>query len=433
MKNFNYFKNQLIDQGQLQINVSEQDNAKPVGDAKIQVVRKYDSTVVDELYTDSSGQTETMDLGAPPLEYSLTPESGKPYSEYDLSISAEGFDPITIEGVQILPQAKALQPVQMKPTVQNIANAQNISIDQHTLWGIFPPKIPEDEVKPLPDAGGFIVLPQPVVPEFVVVHLGVPEDTSAQNVWIPFKDYIKNVASSEIYSTWPEETIRANVLAILSFVLNRVYTEWYRGKGFSFTITNSTAYDQAFFYGRNFFQEISTVVDEIFTTYITRPEIKQPLFTQFCDGVRTVCEKGMKQWGSKDLGDQGYDHLSILRNYYGYDIFLQQADKVEGVPISFPGEPLVIGSTGPAVRTIQTQLNAISNSYPAIKKVKVDGVYGQDTADAVKTFQQIFNLPATGVVDFATWYQISNIYVAVTKIAELDIKNYHNIYEPYRY
>ncbi|MHC1724039.1 MAG: peptidoglycan-binding protein [Aminipila sp.] len=433
MRNFNYFKNQLIDQGQLQINVAKEDQEVPLSNVKIEVLRKYDSTLVEELYTDSSGQTETVNLGAPPLEFSLTPETGKPYSEYDLTVSAEGFETVDIQGVQILPQSKALQSVRLKPLEQTETATQTIPIEEHTLWGIYPPKIPEAEVKPLPDAGGFIVLPAPVIPEFVVVHLGVPEDTSAGNVWVGFKDYVKNVASSEIYSTWPRETIEANVLAILSFVLNRVYTEWYRGKGYNFTITNSTAYDQAFVNGRNVFQEISTIVDEVFTTYITKPEIRQPLFTQFCDGVRTQCERGLTQWGSKDLGDQGYDSLSILRSFYGYDIYLQQAERVEGVPMSFPGTALTIGSTGPAVRTVQEQLNAISNNYPAINKLKVDGVYGQSTADAVKTFQQIFNMPVTGVVDFATWYRISGIYVAVTKIAEPVFRNYHNIYEPYRY
>lgn len=433
MRNFNYFKNQLIDQGQLQISVSQEDRAVPVDNVKIEVIRKFDATMVEELYTNSSGQTETVNLGAPPLEFSLTPETGKPYSEYDLTISAEGFETVDVQGVQILPQSKALQSVSLKPLENADSAVQTIPIEEHTLWGIFPPKIPEDEVKPLPDAGGFIVLPAPVVPEFVVVHLGVPADATANNVWVPFKDYVKNVASSEIYSTWPRETIKSNILAILSFVLNRVYTEWYRGKGYNFTITNSTAYDQAFVNGRNVFEEISNVVDEIFTTYITRPEIRQPLFTQFCDGVRAQCPRGMTQWGSKDLGDQGYDSLSILRSFYGYDIFLQQAEKVEGVPMSFPGTALTIGSTGQDVRTIQEQLNAISNNYPAISKLRVDGVYGQGTADAVKTFQQIFNMPQTGVVDFATWYRISNIYVAVTRIAEPVFRNYHNIYEPYRY
>lgn len=433
MRKLKYLKNQIVDQGGLQVNITEKNKANPISDAKIKVIRKYDSTVIEELVTDASGQTETVELGAPPVEYSLDPEGGKPYSEYNLSISADGFESLDIDGVQILPESKALQLAGLVPKKEETYEAQTISISEHTLWGDFPPKIPEAEVKPLPDPGGFIVLPEPVIPEYVIVHLGVPTNTSARNVWVPFKDYVKNVASSEIYSTWPRETISANILAILSFVLNRVYTEWYRGKGYDFTITNSTAFDQAFVYERNIFEEISNAVDAIFTTYITKPEIKQPLFTQYCDGVKTQCKRGMQQWGSKDLGDQGYDALNILKTYYGYDIYLEQAAKVEGVPISYPGSPLVIGSTGEAVRTIQQQLNAISNNYPAIPKLKTDGVYGEDTAEAVKTFQRIFNMPVTGVVDFATWYQISNIYVAVTQLAEPVFRTMHNKYEPYRY
>lgn len=201
---------------------------------------------------------------------------------------------------------------------------------------------------------------------------------------------IKNVASCEIYSTWPKESIKANVLAIISFTLNRVYTEWYRGKGYDFTITNNTAYDHAFTYGRNIFEEISIVVDEVFSTYITKPCIKQPLFTQYCDGRRVQCQKGMHQWGSKDLGDRGYLAIDILKNYYGYDIYYEAAEKSEGVP------------------------------YPKIQKLRTDGVYGEQTKEAVHTFQEIFHLPVTGIVDFATWYQISNIYVAVTKLSELE-------------
>jgi len=371
------------------------------------------------MMTDSSGQTPVAELPAPPVEFSQSPGAQQPYSEYDIHISMEGYKPIKIEGTQILPDSTALQNARLEPVVSETPQLQTISIEQNTLWGNFPPKIPEDEVKPLPDSTGFVVLPQPVIPEFVVVHLGVPTDTTAQNVYIYFQDYIKNVASCEIYSTWPRETLRANILAILSFTLNRVYTEWYRGKGFNFTITNSTAFDHAFNYGRNIFTEISNIVDEIFTTFVTRPGIRQPLFTQYCDGVKTQCPNWMTQWGSKTLGDQGYDSLTILRDFYGQNIYLMQAEKVSGVPLSFPGTTLQMGSQGPSVRTIQEQLNTISNNYPAINKIRVDGVFGDQTRTAVQTFQSIFNLPVSGVVDFSTWYRISNIYVAVTRMAEL--------------
>lgn len=408
-----------IDIGYLQANVIAEDTLRPIDNAKIQVTEKYSMSVVDELTTNSSGQSQVIDLAAPPFEFSQAYSDNKPYSEYDVVVEAEGFEPLSITGVQILPTSRAIQNFFMFPKVNIEPAVESILIEEHTLWGVFPPKIPESPVKPLPPTTGFIVLPEPVIPELVIVHLGVPNDTTVPNVWIPFRDYIKNVASCEIYSTWPEQTLRANILAILSFTLNRVYTEWYRGKGYDFTITNSTAYDHAFSYERNIYNEISVIVDEIFTTFITKPNIRQPLFTQYCDGQRVNCEIGMQQWGSKDLGAQGLAAIEILKRYYGYDIYLQQAARVEGVPRSYGGTPLKVGSVGADVRTIQTQLNAISNNFPAIIKLKVDGIYGPNTEAAVKTFQEIFNLPVTGVVDFATWYKISGIYVAVTRIAEL--------------
>ena len=203
---------------------------------------------------------------------------------------------------------------------------------------------------------------------------------------------------------------------ILSFTLNRVFTEWYRGKGYEFTITNSTAFDQAYNHGRNLFEEISRVVDDLFTTYITRENLIQPLFAQYCDGRRTQCG-GLSQWGSMELAEQGLDAVSILKTYYGSDIYLAAAEKVDGVPRSFGGAVLQPGSTGEDVRTIQAQLNAISEHYPAIEKLPVNGVYGEATQRAVKEFQKIFHLNQSGLVDFATWYEISNVFVAVTKMA----------------
>lgn len=409
---------QDIETGRLIVSALSTDPAIPLNNARIRIYQSETNLILRELWTNSVGQTEPFELGAPPIEYSQTTSGARPYSTYRLQADAAGFQSVVIDGVQILPESTALQNVQLQ-TEKEEPVTQTLSIEDHTLWGNFPPKIEEPSVKPLPDAGGYIVLPEPVIPEYIVVHLGKPTDSAAQNVWVPFRDYVKNVASSEIYSTWPQNAIRANVLAILSFALNRVYTEWYRGKGFSFTITNSTAFDQAFVLGRNIFQEISVIVDQIFTTYVTKPGIRQPLLTQFCDGNKAQCPNGMEQWGSKYLADQGYDSLSILRNYYGSNIYLKQAEKVSGVPMSFPGTTLQIGSTGKDVRVIQDQLNSISNKFPLIPKLKVDGIYGEQTASAVKTFQEIFHLPVTGVVDFATWYAISNIYVGVTQLAEL--------------
>ena len=263
------------DQGILQVNVYNETIALPIENATVRIFTNDYSELLFEEHTDSSGQTPSVFLKAPPLEYSMEFGMPKPYDIYALTINADGFEPVYITGVQLLPLQTALQNVFMTPIVLDDFEAGNIDIYDHTLWGIFPPKIPEDEVKPLPDSGGLVVLPEPVIPEYVIVNLGPPSNPSAEKVWIPYKDYIKNVASSEIYSTWPIETIKANVLAINSFVLNRVYTEWYRGRGYEFTITNSTAYDQEFVYGRNIYDEISVVVDELFSTYITRPNIAQ--------------------------------------------------------------------------------------------------------------------------------------------------------------
>ena len=292
-------------------------------------------------------------------------------------------------------------------------------IPDHTLYGEYPPKIAEAEVKPISDSGS-IVLSRVVVPEIIVVHDGTINDSSAPNYYVPYKDYIKNVASSEIYANWPESTIVANVLAIMSFTMNRVYTEWYRNKGFDFTITSSTAYDHKWIYGRNIFESISVVVDDIFTNYLSRPDVKQPILTQYCDGKRVSCPGWMTQWGSKSLGDQGYSPIEILRYYYGQDMYINSAEQISGIPASWPGENLTIGSTGPKVRQMQEQLNTIASIYTAIPSLTPDGIYGEATKNSVETFQSVFGLPQTGVVDFRTWYKISEIYVGVSRIAELN-------------
>lgn len=404
--------------GKFQVNVTNLLSETPMSGARVRILNYEDNSILEELETDSSGQTQTIELPAPPLDFSLEPTGNKPYSEYNVLVFAQDYEPKMIEGVQIFSDSMALQNTGLNRTVGAVESVQTLALPQHTLWGIFPPKIPEAEVKPLPPSGGLVVLPGPVIPEFIVVHLGDPADAQAENAWVPFKDYIKSVASSEIYSTWPNSSLEANILAIISFTLNRVYTEWYRGQGYEFTITNSTAYDQSFQKGRTIYTSISQVVDQIFTTYVTRPEIRQPLLTQYCDGKRTRCS-GLEQWGSKSLGDDGLDSLSILRHYYGSTVFLKQAESVAGVPISFPGVVLQNGSSGPAVRTIQQQINAIAGSYPALPKVRVDGVYGPQTQESVRQFQKIFDLPQTGSVDYATWYEISRIYVIVSKLAEL--------------
>ena len=381
------------------------------------------SNINTTLLTDSSGLTQVIDLSAPPLDYSQEPTNNVPYSLYDVLVERDGFSPVSIRGVQVFPQSTALQKVSLQENANRSSRAEIIIIQPNTLIGNFPAKIPESPDKPLPPPTGGVVLPKPVVPEFITVHQGSPNDASAPNYRVPYRDYIKNVASCEIYSTWPESTIRANVFCIISFTLNRIYTEWYRGKGKNFDITSSTAYDHAFNYGRNIYDSISAIVDEIFSTYIRRFGRKQPLLTQYCDGKNVTCPQWLSQWGSKYLGDQGYIPYDILTYYYENDIELTTAEQVSGSPSSYPGFDLTVGSNGESVRQTQEFLNRIAQNYPLIPKVAVDGTYGEATAEAVRVFQGIFNLPKTGVVDYATWYRISDIYVGVTRIAELRSEN----------
>lgn len=258
----------------------------------------------------------------------------------------------------------------------------------------------------------------PFVPENIVVHLGTPQ-SSAQNVTVTFPDYIKNVASSEIFPTWPEAALRANIYAQITFALNRVYTEWYRARGYDFDITNSTQYDQAFVYGRDIFSNISRIVDEIFNNYVVRRGSVEPLFTMFCNGTTVTCD-GLSQWGTVTLAERGYTPFEMLQYYYGNDIdIVYNAPVSPNIP-SYPGAALGFGSTGNEVRTIQVELNRIGNNYPAIPKISpANGIYGESTVEAVKVFQGIFGLPQTGIVNKATWYQIKYIFVAVKGLSEL--------------
>lgn len=419
MSDIRYTQTNNIDRGDLRIQVIARGASTPIENAKISISYsgEPDSTL-EQINTDNSGLSETVALSAPPLEYSMEPSEQQPYSEYTIQVTAEGYRPINISGIEILSGQVALQEVRMDPQEASVNPSDNIVIPGHTLYEEYPPKIPEAEIKPVTETGE-IVLSRVVVPEYVVVHDGVPSDSTARDYYIRYRDYIKNVASSEIYATWPDATIRANVLAIMSFTLNRVYTEWYRNKGYSFTITTSTAYDQKFIYGRNIYQSISSIVDEMFQNYLSRPNVRQPILTQYCDGQRVTCSNWMSQWGSKFLGDQNYSTIDIIRYYYGNNMFINTAEEISGIPASWPRVDLTIGSTGEKVRQIQEELARISRSYPAIPTVTPDGIYGPATREAVERFQQVFDLPVTGVIDYSTWYRISDIYVAVTRIAEL--------------
>ena len=418
--------------GNLTINVTSSIGLIPINNATITIsLKSTPQSPILTLTTDNSGQTKTIQLPAPNFSYSQEPGDIQPYTEYNIDVSAPGYETVRVSGTEILPDVNAIQPITMNPLnlaeqnpitstpeIPSEGEVENILIPDHTLYGDYPAKIPEAEIKPI-DESGEIVLSRVVIPEYVIVHDGLPSDSSAPNYYVRYTDYIKNVVSSEIYATWPESTIYANTLAIMSFTLNRVYTEWYRNQGYDFTITSSTAYDQKWIYGRNIYENIDRIVDSIFANYLSRPGVRQPIFTSYCNGTTATCT-GLSQWGSKYLGDQGYSPIEIIRYYYGYDMYINSTTYISGVPYSWPGYDLSTGSSGSKVLQLQQQLNRIAQNYPAIPRIQEDGIYGSNTANAIKKFQSIFGLPATGIVDYPTWYKVSEIFVGVSIISEPD-------------
>ncbi len=407
------------DTGNLNVIVTGTDSYSPLSSATIEIANTGEpNRILESVNTDRNGQTGNIELSAPPREYSMEPTDNQPYSEYNVKISAPGYQEGLVSGVQIFSGENGLQSIVLQPSEQTPDYVYNpIVIGGHTLWEYYPPKIAEPEIKPLSESGE-IVLSRVVVPETIVVHDGVPGDSTATDYYVPYIYYIKNVACCEIYSTWPESTIEANILAIMSFTLNRVYTEWYRNKGYNFTITSSTAYDHKWIYGKTIYENISQIADRLYNRYLARPNVKQPILTQYCDGKRVSCPNWMTQWGSKALGDDGFSAIDIIHYYYGSDMYVNEAEIVSGIPSSYPGYDLTIGSSGEPVITIQEQLNRIAQNYPAIPTVTVDGIFGSATTESVRAFQSIFNLPVSGIVDFPTWYKISQIYVGVSKIGE---------------
>lgn len=284
---------QTFEKGKLQINVLTAVGAEPIPDATVTISYTGNpSQTIGEVKTDESGQTEVLELNAPPLELSMEPSERQPYAEYTIVVTAPGYRPLDISGIAVLPDVTAVQPVNLRSHDVVGPEEENIVISANTLYGNFPPKIPEAEIKPVSETGE-IVLSRVVVPEYVIVHDGAPTDSTAPEYYIRYRDYIKNVASSEIYATWPDASLRANILAIMSFTMNRVYTEWYRNQGYNFTITSSTAYDHKFVYGRNIYSNISQIVDEMFNNYLSRPGVRQPILTQYCDGEKVTCPNWM--------------------------------------------------------------------------------------------------------------------------------------------
>lgn len=371
-----------------------------------------------ELATDENGETRRVALETMDKSYSQNENfMGTPYITYNVLAQAEGFEPVSVVDIPIFDGESAHLPLVLVP-MQGQERGQTQT--QVTVGA--PAVTMEGEREPegfLQSGESSQVLRQVAIPNPITVHLGAP-DSYASNVQVSFPDYVKNVASSEIYPTWPENALRANIYAIITFALNRVYTEWYRAKGYPFDITNSTAYDQAFVYGRPIYDSISRIVDEIFNEYVRRQGQEAPYFTSFCNGTTTTC-RGMSQWGTVTLANQGYSPLRILRYYYPDDVEIAETNIITNELSSYPGSPLRIGSTGLDVQTIQTWLGRIRQNYPAIPVITdASGTFGDSTRAAVRKFQSIFGLSADGIVGKSTWFKISSLYTAVTRLAELN-------------
>ncbi len=400
--------------GYLIIQVRTADGAVPLSGADIRILDEEGNTI-RELTTDESGGTEAVSLETVDKSFSLSPDyTGTPYTAYDVLVRASGFDSLYISEIPIYEGETAIQPA---PLVPMLEMQRSPMVTEITVGG---PAVAmeEERIQERPDRE-LRVLRQVVIPNPITVHLGTPS-SSAANVQVPFTDYVKNVASSEIYPTWPESALRANIYAIITFALNRVFTEWYPGRGYNFDITSSTAYDQAFIQGRNIYESISRIVDEIFNQYVRRQGQNAPYFTSFCNGTTVTCS-GMSQWGTVSLADRGLTPLQILRTYYPNNVEIAETNTITGVTSSYPGTPLRIGSRGLDVQIIQAYLNRIRRNYPAIPVITDEaGVYGSSTNAAVTRFQSIFNLAADGVVGKSTWYKISSLYTAVARLAELD-------------
>lgn len=408
--------------GTLVVFAFQGDQANPVAGAKV-TISNANGNVIATTQTDESGQTEAVSLSAPEKSLSLAPFNGVPYSRYNITIEATGFNSAEIKGVQIFEDTEAVQPIGLTPTLRSNSrqSVEEVTITEHNLL-LGESKLSEEKInEEVPTKFFMLVSGRTKVPSHIIVHDGHPNDASKPNYEVPFKSYITNVACSEIFPTWPIEAIKANVACIISFTLNRLKTEFYFGKGKQFQITSSTAYDHKYIHKRNIYANVSNIVDNMFSEFISissPDEGEFPFLTQYCDGRRVRCPGWLSQWDSKERADRGENYVQILKHFYGDQVQLKQAEEVEGIEKSFPGTSLRKGSSGDEVRNIQRYLNRIAKNYPAIKTVTEDEVFGPETEEQVKRFQKIFKLGQTGVVDYATWYKISDIYVAVTKLAE---------------
>ncbi len=407
--------------GKLQFQLYYGEQAFPVTDAEIVIIDAETGIPLVEgpLSVDENGKSEIISLYSPNKILSLFPQNSVvPYSTYDAIIISDIFKDYYIENIEIFPNVSSIEKVQMQPlNSRSSNNLEKIILTPHGL--LSNTSIDTEPLRPIISNPNEKLLKKPVIPENITVHLGAP-NSNAANVTVPFIDYIKNVASSEIYPTWPSNAIRANIYAQISFVLNRIYTEWYRSRGYNFDITNSTAYDHYYVHGRNIFDTISIIVDDIFDRYISRVNFLEPLLAQYCNGTTVTCN-GLSQWGTVDLANSGFTPYEILVKYYGNNIELRTAPVVSSIDDSYPGTPLKEGSSGDNVKIIQTQLNRIAKNYPAIPTISpIDGIFNSTTKESVKVFQKVFNLVSDGIVGKATWNKLSQIYVGVKKLAELE-------------
>lgn len=430
-----------MEQGTLFIKLSSANGAFPVP-GSVTVSQTVDGERIFELTleTDADGLAPIVTLNTPDRSISLDPSSTElPYAAYDVEASAAGYAPVLIEGVQVYSGVEAYLPISMVPVFSagdmtpNAFSSDTRSTSENFSQQLMHYSIPKPALCAESSSGPHprgvcstqpLVLDRVFIPEYITVHLGKPQNYNA-NETVSFPYYIKNVCSSEIYPTWPENALRANIYAQISLALNRIFTEWYPSKGYNFNITNSTQYDQYYVSGRNIFTNISRLVDEIFNTYLRRMGDFAPYYAEYCNGTTVTC-KGMSQWGTVALAQQGLTPIQILRRYYGSNFELATTTDIRSIPSSYPGTPLRPGSTGNSVRIMQRQLNRIGKNYPNIPQLALDGVYGSGTEKAVKIFQKQFNLNADGIVGKKTWYKISYIYVAVKRMAELTSES-----EPY--
>ena len=390
--------------------------ALPLSGVQVSVLDDEQNRIY-ELTTDANGETRRVPLETMDRRFSQNPNfTGTPYVTYNVLAQAEGFDSVVVSDIPIFDGESAYLPLVLVP-MQGRQDRMQTEIEVGAP-AVAMEGAREPEGGPTGEESGQ-VLRQVVIPNPITVHLGAP-NTAASNVQVPFIDYVKNVASSEIYPTWPQASLRANIYAIITFALNRVYTEWYRAKGYNFDITNSTAYDQFFIYGRPIYDSISRITDQIFNEYVRRQGQQAPYFTSFCNGTTATCS-GLSQWGTVTLANQGYTPIRILRYYYPDDVEIVQTNIMTNMLDSYPGTPLRVGSTGLDVQTIQNYLKRIRQNYPAIPAITdPSGTFGDSTRAAVAKFQSIFGLSPDGIVGKATWYKLSSLYTAVTRLAELN-------------